>query len=263
MKYFGIITLLVIGLSSYGQKKNPYEDYWKEQEKVEQAQGLANKAHLKFQEGDLKKALALYEQASNIQPDNQKYIAKMRDLKILIEKRDKQIQSSSDNAEPEEEGYTESDTTPTENLDSIERVIELSTDSILEKPEKSIKPQPKTKISSEVEKESPINEDTLLPTQVLPKMEESEKPNEQPKEKPYKNSDNYKKYLATIYPNGWSREELTEGNKKILKLVFVEGIRGTEYQQVTHHYGAVFYFRNGESISYAAWVAETKTAPKK
>ena len=31
-----------------------------------------------------------------------------------------------------------------------------------------------------------------------------------------------------------------------------------EYQQVTHHYGAVFYFKNGLSITYGTWVNETK-----
>lgn len=63
--------------------------------------------------------------------------------------------------------------------------------------------------------------------------------------------------LARKYPQGLTENEYVEGNKKIMQRIIVQGNKGVEYKRITHNWGGVYYFRNGEPISQFSWNKET------
>jgi hypothetical protein len=79
-----------------------------------------------------------------------------------------------------------------------------------------------------------------------------------------KSSAAFRRALAEKYANEYTEEEFMEGSRKIVRRIIRQDNLADEYLWVTHAWGGVYYFKNGESISYATWVAETdKFFPKK
>ncbi len=68
----------------------------------------------------------------------------------------------------------------------------------------------------------------------------------------------FQKDLASKYPSGVTEESFTEGNKQIVKRVIVKEGVGNEYRRVTHNWGGVFYFKNGEAVPERVWKKETE-----
>ena len=66
----------------------------------------------------------------------------------------------------------------------------------------------------------------------------------------------YSNELAKKYPQGLTEETYTEGAKTIVKRVIVEGEIGVEYKKVTHNWGGVYYFKNGNPVNYFVWQKE-------
>lgn len=237
-------------------KKNPYAGYWEQQEKQEQFDKIAKEGLQLFQEHKFELAKKKYQEALKIIPTDQRTIAKIRDIDLLIEK-----QKNEDARAINHSNKVKKDTTfPSEVPDTL--ILYLTEPKKIEKdstkprqeeipkaeiPEEKIRQRKDTVETKTVQKSKPVK-----PTKVKPKQVEKEN------SKPYKNSENYRKYLATLYNQGWTEEEYEEGSKKIKKRVYVSKQHGDEYLQVTHHYGAVYYFKNGQSISYATWIAETE-----
>jgi len=255
-----ILLLTLISLTSYSQKKNKkgaYDDYWKQQEQIEKAEAKSKEAHKLFQDGKLKLALTKYEEALKLNPEDQKTIAKIRDIKILLEeqiiiKEEAPIvvhapEPKSDTLIPVNGIADENPTVLKDTLsESAPKIIFLDT---LEEI-KSIKKEEVVLKSEPAEMEVAKDKSTSVAETKTSKPSSTNKP--------YKNTENYRKYLATIYKEGWTEEKYKEGNKDIVKRVRIVGDHGDEYMKVTHHYGAVYYFKNGISISYGTWVEETK-----
>jgi hypothetical protein len=71
--------------------------------------------------------------------------------------------------------------------------------------------------------------------------------------------DDFRKELGVKYPNGFTEEVYTEGNKTITKRIIVVNSKGDEYKKVvSNNWGGVFYFKNGVSITERIWTEETK-----
>ena len=256
-----LILLMVVSIDGFGQrkKKNPYEGYWEQQEKQEQFDKIAKEALVLFQAKNYENAKNKYSAALKIIPTDQRVIAKIRDIDLLIEKQ-KHAQMQQQSFTPEhtieeskEEEEEEVPDTLTLYLNTpIQTEAETTDTSDALAPVINSKPtdKPVEKVPEIVPKKPVAKKVTTPPT---PKKENP---------KPYKNTDNYRKYLATIYKAGWTEEKYTEGKKEIIKRVFVQEKYGEEYLSVKHHYGAVYYFKNGASISYATWVAETEKEAK-
>ncbi len=70
--------------------------------------------------------------------------------------------------------------------------------------------------------------------------------------------EDYQKELAEKYPSGITEEQLTEGNKTVIRRIVVREGKGDEYRRVEHNWGGVFYFKNGEAVTDRVWKAETE-----
>lgn len=244
--------IFFITLHGYGQKnkKSPYEDYWKQEELKEQFEVKRKEAYRLFQEKEYVKSKQTYEAALLIIPDDQKVLARVRDLDLLIEK-ERALKNQ-----------------PTASADSIQTKMELvveekTVEEVMVNEDKALE---KTKTEIQQASETPITSIVKTDSVIEPKVQNHPAPStsKEPEvvEKPFKNSDNYRKYLATIYPSGWTEEMETKGNKEITKRILVQGNSGDEYMRVVHPY-ATYYFKNGVSISYATWVAESENPKKK
>ena len=73
-----------------------------------------------------------------------------------------------------------------------------------------------------------------------------------------KKSEQFLTHLASNYPQGLTEKKYKEGNKEITKRIIVSGNKGTEYTQIKHSWGGVFYFKNGEPITEYIWQKEAK-----
>ncbi len=248
------LLLLVFHFNGLSQrkKKNPYEDYWEQQEKQEKFDKVAKEAHILFQDKKFEQAKIKYQNALNIIPTDQRAIAKIRDINLLLEKqRQAKIEEKAVfQKNSETEIQQEVPDTLTLYLTEPKHSESQTKDSVpasFPKPKNELIVKPVTKTSSVASKKP-------VPKKVIPpKIEQT---------KPYKNSENYRKDLATIYKTGWTEEKYNEGKKEITKRVFVLEEYGEEYLMVKHHYGAVYYFKNGASISYTTWIAETEKKSK-
>lgn len=63
--------------------------------------------------------------------------------------------------------------------------------------------------------------------------------------------------LAKKYPQGITVEYYDQPGKKIKRVILVEGKLASEYLEVRYDYGT-FFFRNGQNISRAIFISETK-----
>lgn len=237
---------------SQRKKKNPYEGYWEQQEKQEQFDKVAKEAHLLFQDKKFIQAKNRYQAALNIIPTDQRVIAKIRDINLLLEKRKQsKIQET---VEIEDH----SDTIHQQELPDTLTLYLIETKSPEVQTEDTFPGSVPAKIIELIEKPV-IKTPKVAPKKPMPKKAIQPKTKNT---KPTKNTENYRKHLATKYKSGWTEEKYNEGKKEIIKRVFVQEKYGEEYLMVKHHYGAVYYFKNGASISYATWIAETEKKPK-
>lgn len=241
-------------LSAQKRKKNPYENYWKQEEQKEQFQKTTASAYDLFQAKQFIEAKKKYEEALKIIPNDQRTIARIRDINLLLEKEKKAAVSST----------IKNDSIPIQK--SIEPVPTISQpDSITTPPDTantkkkvvSHSPQPK-----KMKKQTTTDSTTVSPKKVVSK-EQTVTTKKSSVEKPFKNSENYRKYIATLYQSGWTEESYTEGKKEIVKRVYNHGKVADEYLKIKHHYGATFYFKNGMSISYNDWISETENTMTK
>jgi hypothetical protein len=240
-----MLCAILLGIANdvHSQKKSPYSDYWEQEAKREQFEQHKEQALRFFRQQKLDSAISRYKQALEVIPGDQEVIARMRDIALLKEKREREAASA---------------LAPTTQVPAKEDSNKLPLSTIAEA---LPHPIPDTAITETKEEVIPPTAPPLAKpvpqnTPAAPKQSIPKEPAPEP-ERPFKNSDNYKQYLATIYKQGWTEEKHEEGSRKIVKRVFVKGNVGTEYLKVTHAYGAVFYFMNGDSISKSSWISET------
>lgn len=70
--------------------------------------------------------------------------------------------------------------------------------------------------------------------------------------------DDYQRELGSKFPTGVTETISKEGNKTITKRIVVKDGKGNEYKKVTHNWGGVFYFKNGEAVTERVWKQETE-----
>jgi hypothetical protein len=70
--------------------------------------------------------------------------------------------------------------------------------------------------------------------------------------------EDYQKELGSKFPNGITETTSKEGNKTITTRIVVKDGKGNEYKKVTHNWGGVFYFKNGEAVTERVWKQETE-----
>jgi len=68
----------------------------------------------------------------------------------------------------------------------------------------------------------------------------------------------FQKDLAERFPNGITEKVEKQGNKTIVTRVIVSNNKGNEYKKVTHDWGGVFFFKNGEAVTERVWKQETE-----
>ena len=64
--------------------------------------------------------------------------------------------------------------------------------------------------------------------------------------------------LARQYPEGVTEEHYADQSKKINRVIINKDGVATEYREVIHSWGGVFYFKNGQSITKNIFLIETK-----
>ncbi|MFH2144004.1 MAG: hypothetical protein ABIJ97_16380, partial [Bacteroidota bacterium] len=64
--------------------------------------------------------------------------------------------------------------------------------------------------------------------------------------------------LAKKYPEGATVENYDLKGKKIKRIVVVADGIANDYREVTHDWGGVFYFKNGQNVSKQVFLVETK-----
>ena len=81
------------------------------------------------------------------------------------------------------------------------------------------------------------------------------------KEVDFTNKEQKEQYLSELaqkYPEGITRESVTEAKRIINKVIVVKAGKADEYKEVKYSYGGVYYFKNGTSITATAYNSETK-----
>ncbi|MCA1762089.1 MAG: tetratricopeptide repeat protein [Cryomorphaceae bacterium] len=68
----------------------------------------------------------------------------------------------------------------------------------------------------------------------------------------------FQKDLAEKYPNGITEKTEKQGNKTVVTRIIVANNKGNEYKKVTHDWGGVFYFKNGDAVTERVWKQETE-----
>ena len=249
-----LLFLIPNGVNAQKTKKSPYEDYWIQEAKRERFEQKRDSAYALFQQKKLLASKSVYEDALSILPDDQEVIARIRDLNLLIEK------------EKEQSNIAKNETMASDSVPKPEEIVTeiaiqpepISSDSVSKKDSVGIPPSPPAIEKPKAQAPAPKPPKQVEPKKSTPQTEElPASPAPASVEKPFKNSENYRKYLAQVYPVGWTEEFETDGKKKITKRILVKDGRGDEYMKVVHPY-ATYYFKNGVSISYGTWVAESE-----
>ena len=63
--------------------------------------------------------------------------------------------------------------------------------------------------------------------------------------------------LASKYPEGVTEEQYEDASKKVKRVIVNQDGIANEYREVTHNWGGVYYFRNGQSISKTIFYTDT------
>lgn len=128
-------------------------------------------------------------------------------------------------------------------------------------PAKQVKPEP----IQETEEERLKKLDNWEKNEREKRSRERERSEKEPDNIPQSSGDvpkismeDFQKELAEKYPSGTTEETSVEGNKTIVKRVIVREGKGNEYKKVTHNWGGVFYFKNGDAVTERVWKAETE-----
>ena len=95
---------------------------------------------------------------------------------------------------------------------------------------------------------------SIKPKEALPatKLKEADVAMELDKRSQYTNE------LAKKYPQGVTEELVMEGNVKITKRIVVQGNKGTLYTKRETGFGAVYYFKDGVTITEAEYSKNTE-----
>lgn len=241
IKYLTFLVVLGCLKPVQAQKKSPYADYWEQEANREKFELYKKDALQHFRAGTLDSAVLKYNKALELIPGDQEVIARIRDIQLLKDKKAAEAQATKPKLDTASSEYYK--TSPLTEVQTIEVKDTFRPNTSPTPPAEEIHP---------IERSAP---EEISLTDKAPAAKITQ-PAAEP-ERPFKNSENYKKYLATVYKSGWTEERYKESTREIVKRVFVQKDKGTEYLKVTHHYGAVFYFRNGESISKSSWISET------
>jgi len=73
-----------------------------------------------------------------------------------------------------------------------------------------------------------------------------------------KDKQKFMEELARQFPEG-VEQRITDGNRQIVRRVIVIGDKGFEYLKVTHSWGGIYYFKNGDAISQYTYKKETSS----
>lgn len=71
-------------------------------------------------------------------------------------------------------------------------------------------------------------------------------------------AEDYQKSLAQKYPDGITEKVTSKGNKVIVERIVVADGEGNKYKKVTHSWGGIFYFKNGDAVTERVWKSETE-----
>jgi hypothetical protein len=241
-----------------------YQEHWKQEEKREAYEKEKNEALKLFQKKEYRLAVDKFVDAMKIYPNDQYCISRIRDIEIilatynqdevLVNAEQINIISIGDNVENADTvsfaKVVETDNYPPINEESDkpeeEVIVKIVTKEDEVKPE--VQPSPEAQnqeipqISQQYAKRSEVNTDVPKPKSTVID----------------KTSNEFREELAKKYKQGITEENYLDGSRKVTKRVLVRGQKGDEYLRITHHWGGVYYFKNGESINEQSWVSETE-----
>lgn len=257
---------------------------WQEQQrKQEEYDKVVQEAHRLFQQDRYKEAQNRYRDALDIVPNDQRAIAKITDIQLVMDS----IASASAGRSTTTLAVEPAEPPPTPEPPAVEAPVAQHT------PIEEVEPAPPRppKSLEELLKNLPIRRPDItgLPENTAPaqpiaeaapapatELEAEPKPEPTPAPKPRvevrptkppvlepavdKSSPEFAAELAQTYPTGWTVEETTEGGKTVLRKIYVAENQGTEYMRVRHNWGGVYYFRNGTPITRDLFDTETAEA---
>lgn len=132
------------------------------------------------------------------------------------------------------------------------------------KPDKPVETTPEPPTETPEERMKKLNDWEAAERKEREQRREAQKEKEKPADTPFQgdipklSTADYQKALAEQYPEGITENVTTEGNKVIVERIVVTNGIGNEYKKVTHNWGGVFYFKNGEAITDRVWKQETE-----
>jgi len=196
---------------------------------------LMDEALVLFQEGKFEEAKRKYTEAHNRRPDNVYPMVMLDDIEVAMNL-------------PQEE--TKEEVVEEEIIQEIsekEIAIESLEEEILQE-ENNIEVQIDEMAEEEkLEEESIEKEDTQIVVPVEPEVVIN-------REIKANTEKTVIIHPPKIYENdGVYREKLKEGNADVEQITIVEKGQATVYRKVTHAWGAVYYFENGDAIFKSEW----------
>ncbi len=212
-------------------------------------QSLMEEGHTSFEANDFEAALNSFEQASSMRPVNVYPPVMIADVKLAMENYVEPEDTASIEEEPilsePEVAELPEVTTKEDDIARQERLKEA-----YEREMQKVQDEAPAPIA-EAEPETPlIDTPAITEVPIEEQKTDSEGMIEFTDEDP-------QVVLAGKFPDGVTEEEFEEGNKVILRRVVVKDGVANDYRRVTHAWGGVFYFKNGESVTLRTWNQET------
>lgn len=212
-------------------------------------QKLLDDAHQLFQQRQYEAAVAKYRDALKLKPGEQYAIAKIKDLKIIMEGLKEEplaevpeevkepVPEPKPLPQPKPEPIPEPETEPTHKPEPEP----------ISKPKRTPEPEPEEpKQTFKLELgEAPVGEKEKTKSVIRT-------------EKIDKTSEEYQIQLAKEYPEGITEDIYKEGSATITKRIVVKNNMGNEYKKAVHGWGGTFYFRNDKSTTARVWLRETE-----
>ena len=228
------------------------------QAKEESYKLLITKADQGFSAKSYESAKSNYQKALNLKPDETYPKGKITEIDNLLAQNKKKEEEQKIKVQNYQDAISKADDLFNKK-DYSSAIVGYKTASTI----KSDENYPKQKIfeSQNLLKEQNITEQQRLEAEKQKQIEEAKNSNAKKLEEiDYTNKAVVEKFLSELaskYPEGVTEEQYEDASKKVKRVIVNQDGIANEYREVTHNWGGVYYFRNGQSISKTIFYIDT------
>ena len=228
------------------------------QAKEESYKLLITKADQGFSAKSYESAKSNYQKALNLKPDETYPKGKITEIDNLLAQNKKKEEEQKIKVQNYQDAISKADDLFNKK-DYSSAIVGYKTASTI----KSDENYPKQKIfeSQNLLKEQNITEQQRLEAEKQKQIEEAKNSNAKKLEEiDYTNKAVVEKFLSELaskYPEGVTEEQYEDASKKVKRVIVNQDGIANEYREVTHNWGGVYYFRNGQSISKTIFYTDT------